>query len=389
MSNDQQTLGFDEEPEEEYPRKTLYDKILEQQEEAASGKREAASGKSSASSQEIWEAASGKSSASSQEISDEVTRPPSYQATEPPPPPVVPVVAATGGKPKSKRNKTLNIIFIILFSVMAVVIGFLVYTLLTEREETEEMRVTLEFQKESLTNELNELYASYDSLQTTSDSMNVLIEERQKEIRSLLAIRESNAKKIRIYDEQVKSLRDVLKSYIFQVDSLNQANLRLQAENRAQQSQIRDATNANRQLEQVNRNLQGQVEKAAVVKAIMVRAEPIDDAGAIARRLRRTDKFRVCFSLAANAVAESGLKQIYIRIANPNELVLVKNVNQTFVFQGESIPYSAAREVEYEKDELEVCIFYDAIESEVMAGTYYVDVYMDGAIIGTTSFSLR
>ncbi|MCD6346304.1 MAG: hypothetical protein J7L96_02665, partial [Bacteroidales bacterium] len=289
----------------------------------------------------------------------------------------------------ARRQRRLNVFFIVLFSVLFVVLGYLIYTLVTERADTEEMKLTLEMQKESLTTELNELYASYDTLQTSNDSMNILIQDRQKEIRSLLAIRESNAKKIRIYDEQVKSLRHVLKSYIFQVDSLNQANLRLQAENKAQQDQIRNATSTNRQLEKVNKNLQTQVNKAAVLSALAIRAEPIDANGTIARRLKRTDKIRVCFSLAANAVAKRGLKRVYVRIANPDERVMVKNINEVFDYQGDAIPYSAMREVEYEGDELEVCIYYDADKSEILSGTYYVDLYMDGEQIGTTSFSLR
>jgi hypothetical protein len=47
------------------------------------------------------------------------------------------------------------------------------------------------------------------------------------------------------------------------------------------------------------------------------------------------------------------------------------------------------REVEYEGSTLEVCIFYETAPDEIVAGTYYIDLYMDGMAIGTTSFSIK
>lgn len=290
---------------------------------------------------------------------------------------------------KNNRQKRMNIMFIVLFTVLFGVIAYLIYVLSTERVEAEEMKVTLEMQKENLTLELNDLYAAYDTLQTNNDSMNILIQDRQDEIRNLLAVRASNAKKIQIYSEQVKSLRGVLRDFVIQVDSLNQANLRLQAENRASRDQIKQATNANKKLEKNIKSLEGQVEKASVVKALFVQAEPIDNNGNIARKIKRTDKIRVSFTLAENAIAKRGLKQIYVRIANPNERIMIKNAANVFTYQKESIPYSAMREIEYEGAEIPVSIYYEAGEGEIVSGTYYVDLYLDGELVGTTSFSLK
>jgi len=318
--------------------------------------------------------------------------PPVEEATPPPPPPVDPVVEkpAKEKKPKgSKRNKRLSALFIVLIVIMLGVIGYLIYTLTVEREEAEEMKFTLELQKDNLTNELNEIYAQYDSLQTNNDSMNLLIEERQDEIRNLLAIRASNSKKIQLYEAQVSSLRQVLRDFVVQVDSLNTANLRLQAENKAAQDQISRATNANRQLEEQNKNLEDKVEKASAVTALNVYAEPIDKVGNVARKIKRTDKIKVSFALAENAIAKAGLKRIYVRIANPNQRTMTKNPANVFDFQGKSVPYSADREVEYEGTQLPVSIYYDSDDGEIISGTYYVDLFMDGEQIGTTTFSLK
>src|SRR5450759_2727154 len=109
--------------------------------------------------------------------------------------------------------------------------------------------------------------------------MNQRLEQENQKIQDLLAIKASNAKKIMIYEKEVTSLRGVLKSYIIQVDSLNQANLRLRAENKDVKDRFDEAKNTNKQLEEVNKNLQGKVEIAAVLKALSIVAEPIDNNG--------------------------------------------------------------------------------------------------------------
>ncbi len=443
MSNDQQEIGFGN-VEDKFPKKkTLYDKIIENQQKEASESESDLQENQAPSPQDAGEAnpplppvvEEGISSPLPPPLDEENLSPPppfvNEEVSSPPPPvvekevsipqpplveediqnppsppppvsksgkknpppppsdPIDPVGKEKGNSGKSKRNKRLTAVFIVLIVIMLGVIGYLVYTLMNERDEAEEMRFTLELQKENLTNELNELYAQYDSLQTNNDSMNVLIEERQDQIRNLLAIRASNAKKIQIYEEQVSSLRKVLRDFVVQVDSLNQANLRLQAENKAAQDQIRRATQANRQLEDINKNLEDKVEKASAVKALNVYAEPIEDNGNLARRIKRTDKIKVTFALAENAIAKPGLKRIYVRIANPNQRIMTKDPTNVFTWDGKSVPYSAYREVEYEGTQLEVSIYYDADEGEIEAGTYYIDLFMDGELIGTTSFSLK
>jgi len=290
---------------------------------------------------------------------------------------------------KNSKQRRMNIIFTLVFAVLAIAIGFLLYTLLTERKDADEMRVALEIQKENLTNELNDLYMSFDSLQTENDSMNLKIELEQQKIRNLLAIRESNARKIQRYDKELKTLREVMKSFLFQIDSLNQANLQLRAENQQVRNNLEEATSVNKQLEENLRKEQDKVETASVVKCSNIVAEPITDKGVLARRIKRTEKIKVSFTVNENPIAKRGPKRIYMRIGNPEDRVMVKNTTDEFTFEGESLAYSAFREIEYEGVDVPVSIYYDAADGEIIAGTYYVDLYMDGEHVGTTSFSLK
>ncbi len=287
------------------------------------------------------------------------------------------------------NRKGLNIAFGAIFVILAGAIIYMMTLLSAGKKEAEEMRVTLEMQKEKLTTELNVLYEDYNKLKTNNDSMNVLLNREKQKITDLLAIKASNAKKIQIYEAQVGSMRDILKSYIVQVDSLNQANLRLRAENQEVKNRFEEAKNVNRELENQNKDLTGKVEKAAVLKANNIIAEPINEAGVVQKKNKKVDKIRVCFTLVENSVAKHGPRKIYLRIANPSQRVMVKSGTETFTLEGKTVPYSAMREVEYEGNALEACIFYELGGEELQAGTYYIDLFLEEGQIGTTSFSIK
>jgi hypothetical protein len=289
----------------------------------------------------------------------------------------------------AKKRTGLNILFGILFIALSGGIIYLLTELSSERKDSAEMKVALELQKTNLTNELNELNLSFNQLKGDNENMNQRLDQEKQKIEDLLAIKASNAKKIAIYEKEVSSLRGVLKSYIIQVDSLNSANLRLRAENKDVKDRFDEAKNTNKALEEVNKNLQGKVEAAAVLKALSIVAEPIDNGGTVQKKIKKVQKIRVCFNLGENAVAKKGPRKIFLRIANPSQRVMVKSGTETFTLDGSEVPYSAMREVEYEGASLEVCIFYETAADEIVPGTYYIDLYMEGAQIGTTSFSLK
>ena len=290
---------------------------------------------------------------------------------------------------KSKKRTGLNILLGLLFVILAGGIIYLLTELSGERKDAAEMKVTLELQKENLTRELNELNTSFNQLRGDNETMNQRLDQENQKIQDLLAIKASNAKKIQIYEKEVTSLRSVLKSYIIQVDSLNNANLRLRAENKDVKDRFNEARNTNKELEEVNKNLQGKVEMAAVLKALSIIAEPIDNNGTVQKKIKKVQKIRVCFNLGENAVAKKGPRKIFMQIANPSQRVMVKSGTDTFTKDGNIAPYSAMREVEYEGSSLEVCIFYETAPEEIVSGTYYIDLYLEGVLIGTTSFSLK
>ena len=104
--------------------------------------------------------------------------------------------------------------------------------------------------------------------------------------------------------------------------------------------------------------------------------------------LRNLDKVRVCFTLRENPIAAAGNKIVYLRVVRPDQLVITPSPDNLFEVKGEQLIFSANRAVDYANADIEMCIFLDNT-GDFIAGTYNVELYLDGEKIGTGSFVLK
>ena len=104
-------------------------------------------------------------------------------------------------------------------------------------------------------------------------------------------------------------------------------------------------------------------------------------------RIKNAERLRVDFVLSANELAVPGNKAIYLRITSPDGYVLTTDQMPTFEFEGELLSYSAMREVDYQNADLEVGIYYNS--TGFAAGTYQIELYMEGRMIGSTEVVMR
>jgi len=119
-------------------------------------------------------------------------------------------------------------------------------------------------------------------------------------------------------------------------------------------------------------------------------AEGLNSRGKETRFAKKAETIRISFVLGANITSKRGAKNIYARIMRPDQLLMTKSPNDLFQFEDLKIAFSAVREVNYEGQDLPVNIFWDnAGESELMLGTYSIDLFADGNNIGTTTLEFK
>ena len=295
-------------------------------------------------------------------------------------------IETTGQKPKS--NKGLTILLIIVIIALGATIAVLFSKINQQKVAAQEVQTILEGEKENLQTELTNLIGEYDNLKGNNDTLNKQIGEQQEKIKKLLRYQASNVELIGKYKKELSTLREVLKSYIAQVDSLNTRNQQLVSENVKVKTNLDQARSENTKISQEKDQLNTQVQKAAVITTSNIVITPLDKRGKDASRISKTLKLKVCFTLRENAIAKAGNKDVYIRITNPAGSVIAYSETEVFNFQGQSIVYSAKRQIEYENKDIDVCIFWDN-NNQLTVGEYTIDLFTEGNLIGSTKFSMK
>lgn len=289
---------------------------------------------------------------------------------------------------RSRSNRGLSILLLIIILILGVVIIYFVKELNQKKREAAETEQVLEDQKTSLSNELKGLIVQYDSLKSNNDSINRQIGVQQDKIKKLLSIQGSNAVLIEKYKKELGTLREVLKSYIAQVDSLNTRNQQLITENVEVKTNLEQARNENIRVNKEKSELSSQVQKASVITTSNLLVTPLNKRGKVETKVSRILKLKVCFTMRENTIATAGTKDVFIRITRPDGAVIAYSETDLFTFQNQQIVFSAKRQVEYANKDLDVCIYWDN-NNQLVIGDYTIDIFTDGNLIGTTKFTLK
>jgi hypothetical protein len=289
--------------------------------------------------------------------------------------------------PDNKPKRKVPVFLIVLIVILSAVIVYLGFTYYDLKKQSEIDRTELERQKSNLETELHNIYNQYDSLKSDNDTMNLKLAAQQQRIEKLLKINANSVYKIQTYEKELKTIREVLKSYIYQIDSLNQANIALRTENIEVHQKLKQTEIEKQELTTQKEALTQMVEKASVLSAKNIVMTPLNKRSKENIRSDKVDKLRTCFTIRENAVMPSGNKTIYLRIIRPDEVVLTSGVN-LFDLQGEQIVFSASREVQYENVDIDLCIFWTN-DGQLIPGNYQVHIYAEGYEIGSTTFALK
>ncbi len=271
--------------------------------------------------------------------------------------------------------------------ILAGALIFLIFMYFDQKNKMVEMETVLTQEKDSLANELRLMVVSYDTLKTNNDSLNAGLDKERKRIVQLLSINGSNIQLIKKYKSEITTMREIMKSYIVQIDSLNSRNKILVAANTEILQQITQVRNTNTELSKVKEELSTKVEIASVIQAKDIVAVSLNKKRKETTRINLLDKLRICFTLRENPLAKAGPKQVFMRVIRPDSLVITSSPDNLFNYKGNKTIYSSTREVDYLNQDVEMCIFLDNT-GDFIIGNYSVELYLEDNIIGRTNFML-
>ncbi|MBE6268338.1 MAG: hypothetical protein E7092_04965 [Bacteroidales bacterium] len=275
--------------------------------------------------------------------------------------------------------------------IAAIILGVM---LMDSRKQNVEMQELFALEKEELENEYSSFATQYDELQIriTNDSLQDKLEQEKLKTQQLLEelrqTKATDAAEITRLKKELKTVRAVLKSYVVQIDSLNRLNEELQKENKRVKARYSEASRKIDKIEEEKENLTKKVSLASQLDAIGISFTPLKKNGKEAKKIKDAKKIAIGFTIAKNITTETGEKTIYVRILKPDEDVLAKNAGDLFTYENKELKYSIKKYIEYNGEEQQVNVYWD-IEEFLQAGTYKVQIFADGNMIGSGSFNIK
>ena len=289
---------------------------------------------------------------------------------------------------RKARNTDLRKVMYALIAVAAILAGVLAYIWIQKSKLVQE----LEVEKEELTEQIVALQSDYDSLSSDYDTINSQLDSSREEVAQLVErikkTEATNRAQIRKYEKELGTLRSIMRNYITQIDSLNTLNHKLTADAAAARKEAAESRKANKELTQQVENLGAQVAAGSVLKARGIRLDPYNAADKVTDRSSRVVRMLTTLSLVENDLAPKGPVRVYIRVKDPEGILLTNGNQVSFNYQGSTMNASASREVDYEGKEVEMSIYLNDIPT-YEKGIYTVECYTKDSFLGSAEVLLR
>ena len=290
------------------------------------------------------------------------------------------------------NKKTIIFIAVTIVVLLLAGMGYLIYSLNKSNEENKQMLELAEMDKREMENEYENFARQYNEMKTqvNNDSLMAQLEQEQQRTQELLEelrrTKSNDAAEIARLKKELATMREVLKSFVAEIDSLNRLNEQLMGENenlRQQQVQQQQQISS---LSEEKESLSDKVAIASQLDATGLRISALNKRGKEAKKTKDVKKFQISFNISRNVTAAAGNRSIFVRILKPTGEVL--NGGGTFPFENRNLEYSIRKDIEYSGEETPITVYWDVNEM-LVAGQYRVMIFADGKNIGSGSISFE
>ncbi|QCD36292.1 hypothetical protein [uncultured Muribaculum sp.] len=302
---------------------------------------------------------------------------------------------------KMKNPKYLRWGILALATLLVIIIAAFILTTKSINDKAEEAALANE--QLQLTNEQLQLANEYQALNVefqqyenqsqllANDSLVTKYAAAKSKVEKLLQELNSEKKKsaqhIKKLQDEIGTLKNILRHYVAQIDSLGKENAGLRAENaeikqRNQQLRNRVATESKR-----NEILSERMTLAEKLNVTGVTLNALKKNGKIEKNVTKAKQLEVTFTIPQNNSTPVGEKTIYLRITNPEGALL--GAGGTFNFEGASLQCTARKTIEYAGEEIGGLRIYWDVNTTLTPGDYTVELFADNFRLISRRFTLR
>ncbi len=293
---------------------------------------------------------------------------------------------------ETKSNNGLKVIAGLLAVVL---LGTIIYTV-SLYQDKKKTALALTQEKELVVEDLNSLKSEYDKAILESNATNEeLVSARDRIAKYIDSVKtmKGDIASLSRYRRQVGVLKEEREQLLRQVDSLTKSNTFIAMQRDSTFVELEKQTVFNDSLVVQNTQLADAVEKGSALNLSSFTVDAVRERSngklVSTSRAKSTDKFKICFTVADNVIAEAGDRQFLVEVLDPQGNVLGGGMSKSSE-DGASVSYSKETDFYYENNDLDVCDFINKPSGDFQKGNYMVNVYDDKLkLLGTSKFTLK
>jgi hypothetical protein len=262
-------------------------------------------------------------------------------------------------------------------------------------KSSEKVQNDLTEQKQLVMNDLNAMAKQYDVAISENEVANKDLIDARGRIQGLidsLKISETNVKSLWRYKQKYTSLQKEMDVLLAENDKLKIENSYLATSLDSTRVRLEERTIFTDSLLIQNNALAEVVSDASVLSGVNLKGfgviERTSGKFIPTERASRTDKIRVCFTVAKNKLVKAGDQELYVQVIDPKSNTL--GLNEQVSFGDKTLNYSIISKFNYENTNLDICEFVASKEkADFEKGRYIVNVYNEKDLVSTSEFTLK
>lgn len=255
-------------------------------------------------------------------------------------------------------DKKIVYILSVVIALLIAGIAYLAYNLNEQTQVNKDMEELAVLDKQEMEGEYRQFADQYSEMKTriNNDSIIAQLTREQERTEQLLQelkkTKATDAAEITRLKKELATVREVLRSYVMEIDSLNRLNQALQDENTRVRSELEESNLQNQALTSDNATLSEKVAIAAQLNAVNIDLMMIYKAALSSKTKERvkhphkiggsTNEMKVRFVLSRNVTASNGMRTIYVRILTPTGNVL--NISGKCPFEDKEVDYTVKKD---------------------------------------------
>ncbi len=247
-------------------------------------------------------------------------------------------------------------------------------------------RAALQADFDAASAKIDQLVTENSRMDSALQGNKSMIAKLQSQIRTILSNKNATQAELKKARELITSLNDKTRDMEARIAELEKENKQLTGDNRTLTKKVDSTSAENVSLKKV----------AAVLHASNLRMEPIhkrrNGKEKETSKAKKVDILRIKFDIDENRIAESGSKQLYVRIISPEGAVLSTPANASGMMSTTKgqMSYSILKNIVLTQNEMvkDVTVDWNQ-DGDYSKGNYTIEIYNEGYKVGTGVVTLN